>query len=310
LILRTIRGLNRKKEAPAQPASAGGSRSPKASSVHSFTGRLTRVMLTKLRGFLLSIRNRHLLLVDFAIFAITPALALLMRLNGVDEFDPYLGSVIIYTSIFLVLKPLLFWAVDLYNCYWPYASADALRALTKGAFGTFALELGVSFIVLYPLAVLPDPLPRSVPVISALLTIMLAGSTRLGVRMLFEMSDRRIVNVPSKPVLIVGAGAAGTLLVKQLRMYLEAGLQPVAFLDDDRRKLGARIYGLPVAGDLEDLSNVIKEYQAKEVIIAMPTAPDNVVHNIVQICNDAGITVRTMPRLLDFLNAPARLTKV
>ena len=237
-------------------------------------------MLTRLRPFLLGIRNRHLFVVDLLFFAITPALALSMRLNGPGELDPYLGSLIIYTSVFLVCKPLLLWAAELYDRYWPYASMDALRSLAKSAFGVLVMELGVSFALLYPLSLLPVPLPRSVPLISAVMTIVLVGSTRLGVRMLFEMSHRKKVHLPTKSVLIVGAGVAGAMVVRELRRHPQAGLVPVAFLDDDPRKLGARIYGLPVAGALADLPSVIKEYEAEEVIIAMPTAPQNAIDHI------------------------------
>ncbi len=183
-------------------------------------------MTTDVRSILLSLRNRHFLAVDLLIFAITPTLAILLRLEGVEDFDRYLPSLIIYTWIFLFWKVILFWTMGLYNRFWPYASVDALKALAISSVAALVAELSFSFGFLYPLELLPVALPRSIPIISAVLTVLLVGASRLAVRMLFELGERKKGAMPTKPVLIAGAGVAGAMVVKELRMNPQVGSEP------------------------------------------------------------------------------------
>ena len=282
LILQTLRGLKSKKEND----SANSKR---------FIERIDNAMPTDLRTFLLGIRNRHLFVLDLVIFSMTPILALVLRLNGPAEFEIYLRPLLIYTLILLLCKPLLCWAAQLYDRFWPYASGDALKSLAKAALGMMFMELILAYAVLYPFILPTHGLPRSVPVISALLTMLLAGSSRLSVRLLFELANQRTENIPAKPVVIAGAGEAGTMVVKALKMNPEVALRAVAFVDDDPRKLGARIHGVPVVGSLSDLPNVIMEHGAQEVIIAMPSASGDTIAELERICDLAAVSRRTAP---------------
>ncbi len=84
----------------------------------------------------------------------------------------------------------------------------------------------------------------------------------------------------------------------------------MAFLDDDPRKRGARIHGIPVAGTLADLPDAVKEYRAMQVIIAMPTAPGRVVRELVQACKQAGVIGRTVPGIFEILSGTARVSEL
>ena len=140
--------------------------------------------------------------------------------------------------------------------------------------------------------------------------MLLAGTARISVRVLFDMSEQKEGGTPQKPVLIAGAGVAGAMVVKELRMNPQVGLSPVVFIDDDPRKQGARIHGIPVAGKLRDLPQVVKEYRTQEVIIAMPTAPGKVVRNLVQACQAAGVNGRTLPGVFEILSGAARVSEL
>lgn len=276
---------------------------------HSITGGF-QAMIANTRSFLLSLRNRHFLAVDLLIFAITPALATLVRLEGLEHVDRYVPSIIIYTWVLAICKLGLLWMIGLYHRFWPYASVEALTALVLSAAVVAGGELFVAFGILYPLDLLPFALPRSVPIINAGLTILLLGSTRLAVRVLFELSDHKKGTTPTKPVLIAGAGAAGAMVVKELRMNPQVGLHPVGFLDDDPRKQGVRIHGIPVVGTLADLPTAVRECRSFQVIIAMPTAPGKVVRGLVQACKQAGVTGRTVPGIFDILSGAARVSEL
>ncbi|MBK6779451.1 MAG: polysaccharide biosynthesis protein [Gemmatimonadetes bacterium] len=106
----------------------------------------------------------------------------------------------------------------------------------------------------------------------------------------------------ARRVLIAGGGQAGGFLVKQLKSHAEAGLFPVGFVDDDPRKQGHTLHGLPVLGRLAETASVCREHAIGEILIAMPTAPGTVVRDLVRAASDAGVRTRTLPGLSDILS--------
>jgi FlaA1/EpsC-like NDP-sugar epimerase len=263
-------------------------------------------------SFLLGVRNRHFFAMDLAIFAVTPAIALILRLETLAEVEYFLPSLIIYTGIFIILKPVVFWRSRLYSPFWPYASVDALRILARAVAVGCVVELAVFYLLLaHPgLALLPQQdIPRSLPVINAILTLLLMGTTRMTVRMLFEIADQKKGRLPTTPVLIVGAGVAGAKVVRELRMNPQVGLLPAAFLDDDTRLHGRRIHGVMVVGPLSDLPEAVKKYHTKQVIIAMPTAPGKVIRELVAACKESEVTSRTVPGLYELASGSARVSE-
>jgi len=102
-------------------------------------------------------------------------------------------------------------------------------------------------------------------------------------------------------VLVVGAGAAGTLIVKEMLGHPQLRLDPVGFVDDDTRKHGHRLLGLPVLGALDDIPKLVERHEIGEVVIAMPRAPGTVVRQVVRAAQEAGIETRTMPAMFDIL---------
>jgi FlaA1/EpsC-like NDP-sugar epimerase len=265
------------------------------------------------RSLLLSMRNWHFMAVDLLILAVSPAVAMLMRLDSFGELGQYAQSIALYTWLFIILKLALFGLTGLYSCFWPYASVDALRILARSAIVALGAEVALFFLVLAPpgLALLPQhDLPRSLPIIDAVVSLVLVGATRLAVRMLFEFSEQKKGGAPLTPVLIAGAGVAGAMIVRELRMNPQVGLTPVAFLDDDKRLHGRRIHGVMVVGPLSSLPEAVKQYHTRQVIIAMPTAPGKVVRDLVAACKQANVTGRTVPGLFELASGSARVLEL
>jgi FlaA1/EpsC-like NDP-sugar epimerase len=264
----------------------------------------------KFQPFLLGLRNRHFVVIDLVILCISPLLAMEIRLESLSAVDPFAQSVIFYTLTFVCLKPLVFWGVGLYGRYWPYASIDALRTIALAAFITLCLEVSLFFGIFLPLNLVPAGFPHSVPLLDAVLSMILVGSSRLAVRALFEWTNETKGGIAMKPVLIAGAGVAGSMVAKELRMNSQVGLNPVGYLDDDPRKHGMRIQGIPVVGKLADLPIALKEYNIEQVIIAMPTAPGRVVKDLVQACTLAGVVGRTIPGVFEIASGIAKVSEL
>jgi FlaA1/EpsC-like NDP-sugar epimerase len=111
-------------------------------------------------------------------------------------------------------------------------------------------------------------------------------------------------------VLIVGAGDAGALVVRELQRNPQLHQLPIGFLDDNPTKLRQQIYGIPVVGTLNDLSVVLEREQVDEVVIAIPSAPGKVVRLVADVCRLKGIPFKTMPGIYELLGGEVNVNRL
>ncbi len=252
---------------------------------------------------LLRVRNRHFLVMDAVLLALTPTLALSLRLDADAWASPFRVGLAVFTVVSLIVKLRVFYRLGMYRRYWRYASMDELYIITL-AVGTACGVLSVTFFVGRALNLIDETwLPRSVPLLDSLFTLIVVGGTRFSMRAL-ETARRMhgTGNVPDKKrVLVVGAGDSGLMMVREMRGNPGVKLDPVGFVDDDPRKRGASIYGVPVLGRHTELPTLVAEHHIQEVIIAMPTAPGSVIREIVRLCEAANVSSKIMPGMDDLL---------
>jgi FlaA1/EpsC-like NDP-sugar epimerase len=258
--------------------------------------------LTLLKNVLFRLRNRHFLALDALLFLCVPALALALRLDRLLPPPRYYASLVVVTLLFAAVKLLTFYLAGLYSRYWRYASIDELVQLAGAASLALCLQIVLFVGVLQPTGAVAADFPRSLPLLDGLLTLLLTGSVRYSVRVAERLRQRCSGHPEPRRLVIVGAGEAGVALLTELQRNSHLGLLPVAFIDDDDDKHGANIRGVPVAGDRRQLARVIKETRAKQVVIAMPHAPGDVVREITRTCEQVGLKARIMPGIGDLLN--------
>jgi FlaA1/EpsC-like NDP-sugar epimerase len=133
---------------------------------------------------------------------------------------------------------------------------------------------------------------------------------RLAMRLLFGLSKRPRGREGMTPVLIAGAGAAGTMIVKELQVSPQLGMIPVGYVDDNPTKIGKIIHGVKVLGPLKEIPEIAKRCSVAEVIVAMPTVPGEVVRSVNRLCREARIGSKTVPGLFEILSGSARLHQV
>ena len=124
-------------------------------------------------------------------------------------------------------------------------------------------------------------LPRSLPFIDGLVSLVLIGASRSSLRFIDQLRRR----TPAKNqhhVLIVGAGEVGSMVARELKKNPQVGLYPVGFVDDDLSKLNMQIYGVPVLGNRQQIPDLVHQYDITQVIIAMPTAPGVIIRKVVR----------------------------
>lgn len=114
----------------------------------------------------------------------------------------------------------------------------------------------------------------------------------------------------SENVLIIGAGEVGAGLCSDLMNKSRLGMRPVAFLDDDSRKIGRYVHGILVAGEVAELASVAKRYSATKAIIAFPSASVKRMREVAELARDGGLAVDIVPALTDLVSGRAELSQL
>jgi FlaA1/EpsC-like NDP-sugar epimerase len=256
------------------------------------------------------IRNRFLLLADLVLIVTSVVASFALRLDIGPAFVSYLPQAWLMIAVALVVKPTVFYILGMYRRYWVYASVREIQAVGV-ATTTASIFVALFVILLVPLT--GRGFPRSVLGIDWLISLFLIGGLRFSVRLIAELTQRN--GREARPggvrrVVVVGAGDAGTLMVREMQRNPQLHLRPVAFVDDDPEKLKKDIYGVRVAGRLEQLPAVVERNHADEVLIAIPTASGPTVRRVTEACRQRGIPFRTMPGIYELLGGKVSVSRL
>ncbi|MFO7683196.1 MAG: polysaccharide biosynthesis protein, partial [Chloroflexota bacterium] len=251
------------------------------------------------------LRNRHFFLLDLLFLLLTPTLALMLRLDQLHVPASFYGGLVLYTAAALVIRLAIFYYAGLYRRYWKYASVDELGQIVLAVLASTLLVAAVAGALLGWLHV---AFARSVFVLDALLVLVFVGGIRFGMRLLSQKRGR--VNGDGRAVLIVGAGDAGVMLLRELQRNPQLNLRPVGFVDDDVKKHHMHIQGLPVLGSLAELAAFVPAYRVKQVVIAMPTAPGSVIRNVILQCEQLGVETKTVPGMYELVDGSVTINQL
>ena len=249
------------------------------------------------------LRNRHLIVFDAISMVVAIGLAYSVRFEGLSWLTDGQGEVCAwYLGIAAPLRLLGFWSLGLYRRLWAFASvADLERVLAAALLGG-AVSGVVGLVLLSGLGLTAQRMPISVVALDTLLMAVAMTAPRMSLRFLKRRVERRggkqrrgEHNLPL--ALVVGAGAAGQMVARELLAQPLRGFRPVGFLDDDRSKQGLMLGDLPVLGTIADMPRLARAIAVQHVIIAMPSASGSTLRNIMQLARSTGLDTRTVPSL-------------
>jgi FlaA1/EpsC-like NDP-sugar epimerase len=247
------------------------------------------------------LRNRHLLILDAVLLGLSTMAAYVVRFEGLDWGGANLHTALVYLLFSLPLKLGVLLYVGLYRRLWRFAGVAELEHILVATAISASLSTLLGAAVLPGLTLTPLRVPLSVLFIDGCLSAGAVALPRLFIRLLGRRSQWRRLEA-ARRVLIVGAGAAGEVIVKELLSHPQLGLNPIGFVDDDRSKHGHRLCDLPVYGALSAIKDLVLRYDVEEVIIAMPRAPGGVVREVVRAAMEAGVKTRTVPGIFDIIS--------
>ena len=245
-------------------------------------------------SFLLRFRRAPVVILQLLLVAVSNFAAVSLRFDGhppawaLEAFAQTLPWLVLLRGVFLL-------PFRLYEGLWRYTSIYDLQSLL----GSVVASSACFFLyIVSPWG--PAAYPRSTIVTDAMLVLLLLG----GIRMTRRIYSEVLMGSPNghRRVLIYGAGSAGRMIAREMRVDASVGLRPVGFIDDDPKKVGTTIQGIRVLGSRRDLARVIGKRQPSEILIAMPGTDPAVMRDLVQALRAFKLPIRTLPRLRDIID--------
>ena len=252
------------------------------------------------KRFVSRLRRPIAVVVYLGLSCVANVLAFLLRFDGQVPAEWWAACLKMLPWLLLV-RTGGFMAFGQFRGLWRYASLYDLRvivwAVLSSSFGFFVLVRWVFAQAMYP---------RSVFLIDGLVLIVLLGTLRMARRMYHEMR----MSPGGKKVLIVGAGNAGALIVRDMLHNSDYNYQPIGFVDDAPGKQGERIHGVPVLGKRADLARVIARTRPDDVLIAMPSAPPAVIQEVVRALQPFHLNINTLPSLSNIVSGKVVVAQI
>ncbi|NOY98913.1 MAG: polysaccharide biosynthesis protein [Chloroflexi bacterium] len=253
------------------------------------------------------VRNRFVLIGDLVLILVSVMGSFALRLD-VAALPFYFPAILIMSGVALAVKMPVYYFFGLYRRLWIYASVNELKLIATAVTTASVLTSGVMLGLISAGMVLPG-MPRTALGIDWLLSLVLIGGSRFAMRVLAELSVSQR-NGKTRKVLIVGAGDAGALVVREMQRNNQLNFSPVGFLDDDPTKQKQEIYGVSVIGTLPDLARVLESQHVDEVIFAIPSAPGKLVRLVTDICRGNNVPFRTMPGIHELLGGKVSVSRL
>ena len=253
------------------------------------------------------IRVSLLILYDILVIGISEYTALLIRFEfhpGMIR-KPFLESMIHYTPINIGCTLIIFALFSLYESLWRYASVTELLNLVLSCIVSAMFQLVGMYMMGYHL-------PRSYYILYLLVLLPLMMAGRFSYRLLRIFKQKVYTDHLEKPIItmVIGAGDAGTLIIKELQSSYHLSNKVVCVIDDNPQKKNTKLLGIPIVGGREEILEAVKRYKVQEIIIAIPTMPPKDRKALLEICKDSGCKLRILPGVYQLINEEVSIAKL
>ena len=242
------------------------------------------------------IRTAFLMAVDLILVNLSFYLALYLRFDGYIDPLP-LEAYMSHWAYLTVICASVFYIFKLYRIVWQYASIGEMVQIAIAAMVATALVISLF------VATQVTTMPRSIYALFGIFLLIFLGGFRISFRLLrkLRIGEKKSL-LPVKRVLIIGAGDAGAVIIRELNNHVGLNSKPVAIIDDDKRKVGTMIFQVPVVGQRKDIIPIVEKYRIDEIIIAMPSASKQAVREIIEECRKTRCLLKTLPGIYELID--------
>ena len=225
--------------------------------------------------------------VNFAYFG-----ALWLRFDLMYSTIPsrYLSAWMHFTPFYTVIAVIVFWRLRLYNSIWRFASYNELSRVIGATIITTVLHtLGIT--------VFFGRMPISYYLMGAIFQFIAVLGVRFSYRFILLLGKRRHTGVSSEatPVMLIGAGSAGQMILRDITRSKELNERVVCIIDDNPNKWNRDVDGVPVVGGREEIMAAAAKYEVKKIYLAIPSASMQDKRDILTICNETGCELKQLP---------------
>ncbi|HZJ82215.1 MAG TPA: nucleoside-diphosphate sugar epimerase/dehydratase [Clostridia bacterium] len=249
-------------------------------------------------------RKLGFVIFDLLSINLSLVLAFFIRYEGIIP-DRYMAGLWAMGLVASVLGIAIFYALQLYNSLWKYASISEMLMIVLSTL----LTCGGMFI---SFSYMGYNLPIAIYILHSFILMTCLGSTRIFYRMMrrYKALISRMILKEYSRVLVVGAGEAGAMVIRELQGHSEMGMKPVAAVDDDACKQKSRIKGVRILGNRNDIPKIAQELEIDEIIIAMPSAPKDQLRQVLSICKTTKCKLKTLPGVFELIDGKVTIQNI
>ena len=238
-----------------------------------------------------------LIICDFIIILLAYFLALWFRFDCVFSSIPreYLQAYAMFIMPFAIASIFLFWLMKMYQSIWKYASYMELTHTVIGSLGSSALHVIL-------ISIFVRKMPISYYLLGAFFQLTLLLVPRFSYKLFHLLSAMQARKAPDLGrVMIIGAGQAGQMILRDIRNTRALKDQVVCFIDDDQEKWGRSIDGVPIVGGRDDILTAVEKLRVTKIYVVIPSARMEDKKEIINICNETGCELKQLPGMYQFV---------
>lgn len=248
----------------------------------------------------------YLLMYDIVIVNASYFFALLLRFDLKFSTIPsfYLNAFVRFAPVYTVFTVVIFYLFKLYNSLWRFASISELnRTVVASVIVTLFQIIGMTFFV--------QRMPVSYYVFGALIQFAFVIVVRFSYRYItMERNRRESEQKSTKRAMIVGAGQAGQMIIKELKTSPEAISKPVCVIDDNPNKWGRVMEGIPIVGGRDDIMDAVKKYKVDQILLAIPSSSVETRRDLLNICKETECELKALPGIYQLANGEVSMAKM
>ncbi len=227
---------------------------------------------------------------------------------GYFVLHPYIN---IFTNEMLVMSSVSIffahhffsWHYGLYRKVWSYASVGELKSIVRAVTYSILTVMMIQFVI-------QQDIYWRVLTLTWMMHVILIGGSRFSWRVYSDAKFKKDRTDDRKRILIVGAGAAGTMVTRQLLHNYDSELRPVGYVDDDHTKQNLEIYGVKVLGAIKDIPELVKQHNVKKIVIAIPSLSKHELADIIKRCVETGVKTQQIPRIEDIMTGKVSVNEM
>ena len=216
----------------------------------------------------------------------------------------YLSSFLQFTPVYTIFSIIVFYRLRLYKSLWRFASLSELNRIVCASAITSLFQI-------VGIAIFFQKMPVSYYLIGAALQFAAVVGVRFSYRYIILLRKKKKQTGENvRNAMVIGAGAAGQIIIKELKNSSETRAVPCCIIDDNSNKWGRFMYNVPIVGGRDSIMENVKKYHIDEILFAIPTARPEERRDILNICKETGCDLKSLPGVYQLANGEVSLSKM